>query len=182
MGVSVPCLTTFVDMTINILHKTTSSGTEPTKADMEDPLAVVAESKACMVNLIKDTACLHIHPMINSIQHLRRMRELLANNTRRLVGKVLLLEDWAIMDVLDPRSHRRILSNLALVVSVVMAMVVMYLDDLRRGSRDRIQVSELTVASKVETKTLFVAMATRPKYLEVQVRHPGSLEEDRARL
>ena len=57
MVVNVRCLTTSVDMMINILHKILSSGMVAAKADtVEDHLEVLAASKGCMDRPIKDMA------------------------------------------------------------------------------------------------------------------------------
>jgi len=139
MGANVRCLTTFVDMKTNILHKILSSGTEAARVDTEEGrLEAPVESKGCMGSHINLTGCLHKHPTI-SIPPLQLMRVLSVSNSLQLLLEIAL--PLVITDVLDLRNLQKILNSSEPLGRVITAACLTLLDVLSRGIQDKARVS-----------------------------------------
>ena len=178
MVVSVQCLTTSVDMMINILHKLLSTGTVAAKVDTEEVLSGVPEgSKACMVNHIKDM----VHPhrrVTTNIQPLQQTLVRSHSSTPHLVGIALLREVLVVMDALGRHNRRNILSSIPALVLPITVAYLTCLGVLSQPIRGRTQGSAPTLAAnKAATMTHFATMVNRRKYLVVLVLLWASLED-----
>lgn len=148
----------FVEWMITILHKTLSSVTGVVKVDTEeDLLEVLGESKECTDSPTKAMACLHRHPM-TIIQLHQQMQELSVKTIRHQAETVLLREASAITGVPDPHSHRRTHSNTLALDPVVKEASQTSSGDLSLAIRVRARDLALKWASKVVTRTPYVAM------------------------
>lgn len=128
----------FVDMTINILHKTLSSGTEAAKADTEEvPLEARVESRECMASLNKGTACPHRHHTTINTPAPQQTLAPLVNSILHPDGTVPPPEVLETLDALDLPNHRIALINLPVLEEVVMGMCLMCLDDLNQDTLGR---------------------------------------------
>ena len=164
MVVSVQCLTTSVDMMINILHKLLSMGTVAAKADTEVLSEVPEESKACMVNHIKDTGRPRKR-VTTSIQRPQRTLVHSHSSTLHLVEIAPLREVSVVMGALGRHNHQNILSSIRALVLAIMVACLTYLGVLSQPIKGRPQVLALTLANKAATTTHFATMVNRRKYL-----------------
>lgn len=169
MVVNVQCLTTSVDMMINILHKLLSTGTVAAKAVTEEVLSEVPEgNKACMVNHIKDMELPHKR-VTTSIQHLQQTLGRSHSSTLRLVEIAPLREVLVVMAALGRHNHRNILSSIPALALAIMVACLMCLGVLSQPTKGRPLVLALTLANKAATTTHFAHMVNRRKSLVAPV-------------
>lgn len=178
MGANVRCLTTSVGWMITILHKTLSSAMVVVKVDTEeDRLEVPVESKECMDNLTKGTACLRRHRMI-IIPLRQQMQERSVKIIPFLAEIVPPPEDSEVTDALDLHSHQKIHSSSRVLVRTIMeacqtCSVAPSLAILVKA-RDWVR----TWDSKAATRTLCAATLILPRYPAAPALPSASLVDD----
>lgn len=159
MDVSARCLTMLDDTRISFFRKILSMDMGATRVGTaQGHFPVLVESKECMVNLIRDMECLPGH-LLTSIRLHRPMQAHSASRTLQHPAETApLLEDWAVMDVQDPRSLRKIHSTSPIMLGALMGPCLMFSVAPSQVTQARLQDSAARWLIKARMKTRFVAM------------------------
>lgn len=167
------CSTTSVDMMNLFLHITLSSDTVAAKVDMVVHSEVVPESKACMDNHIKVTACRHKHHTTNThrLQPIQ-LDTVNSSNHSQLLGERVRQARACRITIAPDRLSRLNTSNSILgVLLAATAPCQILLVVLEVASKDRITASGNNSLVNTEvTMILFAALATLRSCLEALAR------------
>lgn len=167
-----PCLTTFVDMMITILHITISSGMEAAKEVTELVLMEEQEAnKECMVSLIRAMVCRRKQHMTSTQLHLQTWVDTGHNRTRlqRGIAPQAVLQAMGVQDL---RSRERI-SNNTPEVSELLVESLTFLVAHKRVIRARIKaLSNKEAANRLVATRLHAVTETLRRLREDRVPFP----------